>query len=435
MKPIVLFYIFFLLHFYTKAQPPAKKDTLLVGGWWKGTGDKPQLIAPVLQYPEKKKEVRPKQTICFDKRFFVLGDIQGQVINCCFLINSESGITGSVPLYDADCKCEFEIHDPRFQFLLSTKKGVEFRYFNREEKTGPNSPKEIKHYVITGNTHQQQLDEVAEQKILHLKEGSTREFLNGQIKAREYTTDDGKSSLFLAGNDYPKQLQIKDHLGAYGLGHISTTAGHYLVLAHTRGSQFNMAVRDIEKLGTAAHCFSTAPFVVMESEEVPRVLNETTERERKLEEKLSRENMSTYPCVSKKAEATAFKLSATKKEKELLGKLQHEKIKASNESDMYKLAAMYNPVMPIAIERRELEHKLCVLEEDLANGRVSGKQMAKAIHQRQCWENKIAVYKRLEDLWNEIESKYKNDPKQLTKARGEFQRDELLPGIKEAQCR
>ncbi len=122
MKPILLFCICCFMHLCTIAQPPAKKDTLLTGGWWKGTGDKPQLIAPVLQYPEKKKEILPKQTICFDKRFFVLGDIQGQVINCCFLLNSESGITGAVPLYDADCKCEFDIDDPRFQFLLITKK-------------------------------------------------------------------------------------------------------------------------------------------------------------------------------------------------------------------------------------------------------------------------------------------------------------------------
>ncbi len=90
-----------------------------------------------------------------------------------------------------------------------------------------------------------------------------------------------------------------------------------------------------------------------------------------------------------------------------------KKIKASSESDMYKLAAMYNPMMPYAIERRELEHKLCVLEQDLSNGRVSNKQMSRVMQQRQCWENKIAVYKRLEDLWNEIESKYKNDPKKL----------------------
>ncbi|QEC43708.1 hypothetical protein [Pseudobacter ginsenosidimutans] len=435
MKSFLLFGMLALQSLAINAQPPAKKDTTLRGGWWTGSGARPQLIAPVLQNPEKKKEIQPKQTICFDKRFFILGEIQEQVINCCFLLNSESGISGSVPLYDADCKCEFDIHKPGFQFLLTTKKGIEFRYFNREEKTGNDQPKQIKHYVITGNTHHEQMDDVADQKILLLKEGSYRECLNGQVKAREYTTGDGKSSLFLAGDNYPKELIIKDHLGAYGLGHIRTTAGHYLVLAHTRGTQFNMAVREIENLGTPAHCFSTAPFSVMESEEIPLAMNDAEERERKLEEKLSRGNSSIYPCASKKAEATAFKLAATKKEKEILGKLQHEKIRATSESDMYKLSAMYNPVTLIAIERRELEHKLCVLENDISNSRLSAKQMERASRQVFCWENKIAVYKRLEDLWNEIESKYKDDPKKLAKARGEFQRDELLPGIKEAQCK
>ena len=435
MKSFILFNLLAWLVSVLHAQPPVKKDTALRGGWWTGNGAKPELVAPVLQYPEKKKAIQPKQTICFDKRFFILGEIQGQVINCCFLLNSESGITGSVPIYDADCKCEFDIHNPTFQFLLSTKKGVEFRYFNREEKTGPNLPKQIKHYVITGNTHHGQMDDVAEQKILLLKEGSYREFLNGQVKAREYTTGDGKSSLFLAGDNYPKEITIKDYLGAYGLGHIRTNAGHYLVLAHTRGTQFNMAVREIEKIGASAHCFSTALFSEIESEEIPVALQETEARERKLEEKLSRENLSSYPCATKKAEATAFKLAATKKEKEILGKLQHEKIRASSESDMYKLSAMYNPVTPFAIERRELEYKLCVLENDISNSRLSTQQMERASRQVFCWEQKIAVYKRLEDLWNEIELKYKDDPKKLTKARAEFQRDELLPGIKEAQCK
>lgn len=412
-----------------------RKDTLKGGKWWTGPGPAPQLIPAALQYPEKKKTIQPKQTICFDKKFFILGEIQGHVINCCFVINSESGFAGAVPLYDAQCKCDFDILDPRFQFMLFTKKGLEFRYFNREEREHASRPAVIKHYVITGNTHRNQMDDVMDQKILHLKEDSYREFLNGHIKAREYVTDDGKASLFLAGGDYPKELTVRDHLGAYGLGHIKTDAGYYLVLGHTRGSEFNMAVREIEKFSAGGLCFSTASFSVMEEEKVPVAVDEVTERERELEEKLSRQNTSTAPCASKKAEWTAYKLKATQKEKEVLQKLQHEKIRASNEADIYSLAAMYNPMMSFAIERRELEHKLCVLDEDMAHGRVSRNQMARATQQRQCWENKVAEYKRLEDLWNEIESKYKNDPRQLAKARGEFQRDEMLPGIKRVQCK
>ncbi|MGN6510837.1 MAG: hypothetical protein ACTHLD_15335 [Chitinophaga sp.] len=412
-----------------------QKDTVKSGSWWTGQGPAPQLIPASLQYPERKKTIGPKQTVCFDKKFFILGEIQGHVINCCFVINSESGFAGAVPLYDAQCKCDFDILDPRFQFMLFTKKGVEFRYFNREERDHASRPAVIKHYVITGNTHRNQMDEVMDQKILHLKEGSFREFLNGHIKAREYVTDDGKASLFLAGDDYPKELTIRDHLGAYGLGHIKTDAGYYLVLGHTRGSEFTMAGREREKFGPGGLGFSTALFSVMEEENVPAAVDEVTLRERELEEKLSRQNMSSGPCASKKAEWTAYKLKAAQKEKEVLQTLQYQKIRASNEADMYSLSAMYNPMMSFAIERRELEHKLCVLDEDIAHGRVSQNQMVRVTQRRQCWENKVAEYTRLEDLWNEIETKYKNDPGKLTKARAEFQLNEMLPGIKRVQCK
>lgn len=428
--------IFLLFSAAASAQPATPgRDTVRSGNWWTGRGPAPQLIPAALQYPERKKTIRPKQTVCFDKKFFILGEIQGHVINCCFVINSESGFAGAVPLYDAQCKCDFDILDPRFQFMLFTKKGVEFRYFNREERDHASRPAAIRHYVITGNTHRNQMDEVMDQKILHLKEGSYREFLDGHVKAREYVTDDGKASLFLAGDDYPKELTVRDYLGAYGLGHIKTDAGYYLVLGHTRGSEFNMAVREIEKFGPGGLCFSTALFLVMEEENIPAARDEVVRRENELQEKLSRQNMASGPCASKKAAWTAYKLKAAQKEKEVLQKLQFEKVRASNEADMYSLSAMYNPMMPFAIERRELEHKLCVLDEDIAHGRVSQNQMARATQQRLCWENKVAEYKRLEDLWNEIETKYKNDPRQLTKARAEFQRDEMLPGIKRVQCK
>src|SRR5690606_21239740 len=147
-------------------------------------------------------------------------------------------------------------------------------------------PAVIKHYVITGNTHRNQMDEVMDQKILHLKEGSFREFLNGHIKAREYVTDDGKASLFLAGDDYPKELTISDHLGASGHGPIQPDAGHCLVVGHARGSELSVARRGMEKFGPGGLCFSPAGLCVREEENVPAARDGITLRETELEEKL-----------------------------------------------------------------------------------------------------------------------------------------------------
>jgi hypothetical protein len=394
----------------------------------------------VLKGLTQAKTVQPVEKLCFDKRFSFVHKTGSTQWEGCFLVNTKSGITISKMLnMSSGTDCNFNVHDKKFYRVLFGMKGNEYLYFNRVERKKQSEPEELKHYVMTGNTHRNPLQEVLSAKILYNKQRSM-EFCAGKYKAWEYRSADEKDILYLYGKEYPGDMTAYAYLGAYGLGYLKTSKGNYFVMKQIHGQTQN-TITEIEDLENSAECFDPSIFEVYEETKVLTNLQETEKIKEELDRQIARQeekmtNRNT-PCGVKKYELLQYKKEQAEKQKKLLEKMRDGNARYSNPETVKSIAKEYSYIEGIKMERRQTEYDLCILKSDLENGRfkAGSENYSKAIEKIGCWERRVNEYKKYEEDMKAIDERNRNDVDKAIREKGEYYKNNIAPNFGGLRCR
>ncbi len=394
----------------------------------------------VLKGISQSKTFQPSEKVCFDKRFSFVQKTGSRHLEGCFLVNSKVGITIAGTLRaSGDAECDFDINDKKFFRILFGLKGNEYVYFNRIERKKQADAEDLKHYVRTGNTHRNPLQEVLAAKTLYNKQQSL-EFCDGKYKALEYRSADEKDILYLFGKEYPGEMTALAYLGAYGLGYLKTSKGNYFIMKYVHGNTEH-SITGIDDLEASMACFDPSIFdvyeetkLVTESEGLEKRKQDLDRQIAKQEEKMSNRNT---PCGQKKYELLQYQKEQTEKQQELVEKMKDGNARYSNPETIRSIAKEYSYIEGIKMERRQTEYDLCVLKSDLENGRYkSGSEnYAKAMAKADCWERRINEYKKYEDDMKAIDNRNRNDVDKAIKEKGEYYKNNIYPNLADLSCR
>jgi hypothetical protein len=382
--------------------------------------------------------IEPNQKVCFDKRIQFKARYGGREVTGCFLVNTKIGITAALPPETgASVDCELKVNNKKFFLFVFGMKGNEYTYFNRLEKRRQTEAGEVKHYVRTGNTHKNPMEDVLDNKMLYKKNGIA-EFCNGKYKAFEYKSADEKDVLYLYGKVFPDELKAYSYLGAYGLGFMKTDKGNYLIMQATH-IRDQIRMMEFEDIGESMDCFDPSVFQVYEETKVVEELAATEERRRTLSNQLAKDveaaESGKYACATKKALWTDEKLKQTEKAKEMQEKVRDNTARFSRENDMVEFASNYDPIASVRMERLETEYKLCQLKNDIDNNRIANNNLGKAIEKANCWETRVSEYKKLEEGMDAIANTYRGDKKKMIEEKMKYYKDEVMPKIGQTRCK
>ena len=376
--------------------------------------------------------------MCFDKRIQYKARFGSREAKGCFLLNTKIGITAALPFETgATVDCDLEVNNKKFYVLVYGMKGNEYTYFNRLEKRKQTDPGEVKHYVRTGNTHKNPLEEVLESKMLY-KKNNTAEFCDGKYKAFEYKSADEKDILYLYGKEFPDEMRAYSYFGAYGLGYLKTDKGNYLVMQVTHNRD-NIRMMEFEDIEMAMDCFEPSAFAVYEETKLRSEMAESDERSRRLSNELSKDieaaESGKYACANKKAIWTNEKLKQSEKVKAMQEAMKDNQTRMSNQNDVVEFASNYDPIASVRMERLETEYKLCQLKNDIDNNRIGRTNLSKAMEKANCWENRVNEYKKLEDEMEAIGNRNSSDKKKMIEEKMKYYKEEVMPKIGETRCK
>lgn len=401
-----------------------------------------QIFEPeVLKKAEAAKKLEPTEKICFDQRFHFISKSGGRSYEGCFWVDTRGGITASktFDLNGRDPNCSFDIRQKRFHLLVHGMKGNEYIYYNRMEKVRATGQEELRHYVQTGNTHRNPLERVLENKIL-FKKMNAQEFIDNKYKALEYTTADGKSTLYLWGKNYPDEMNAYAYLGAFGLGYLKTNKGDFIIFKYVHGAT-EFSLTNMEDFSSSNSCFDPTVFKVFEDTKINNLIAESEQSNQRLEREVARQQdraaNTNSPCAALKLEVLEYKKQEAEKKERLLKQMKNQNKPYSDPATVNALAKEYSFIEGIKMERRQLEYDLCVLKTDVEKGRYKpgSESYAKAVQKIACWERKIAEYKTFEEDIKAIDERNRNDVPKASKEKGEYYRDKILPKMATLQCR
>jgi|GEM_PF-1651288 hypothetical protein len=401
-----------------------------------------QIFEPeVLKKAEAAKKLEPTEKICFDQRFHFISKSGGRSYEGCFWVDTRGGITASktFDLNGRDPNCSFDIRQKRFHLLVHGMKGNEYIYYNRMEKVRATGQEELRHYVQTGNTHRNPLERVLENKIL-FKKMNAQEFIDNKYKALEYTTADGKSTLYLWGKNYPDEMNAYAYLGAFGLGYLKTNKGDFIIFKYVHGAT-EFSLTNMEDFSSSNACFDPTVFKVFEDTKINNLIAESEQSNQRLEREVARQQdraaNTNSPCAALKLEVLEYKKQEAEKKERLLKQMKNQNKPYSDPATVNALAKEYSFIEGIKMERRQLEYDLCVLKTDVEKGRYKpgSESYAKAVQKIACWERKIAEYKTFEEDIKAIDERNRNDVPKASKEKGEYYRDKILPKMATLQCR
>jgi hypothetical protein len=401
--------------------------------------DKKVYESDVLKGATTPKLAKPDEKVCFDKRFFFVYKQGARTYEGCFYINTKMGITAAKSFHSAGlADCSFNINDKKFYLMLFGMKGNEYIYMNKLEKTKPHEPAQLKHYVVTGNTHKNPVQQVLDAKMLYNKQQSL-EFCDNKYKALEYKSADGKNTIYLYGQDYPPDMIAQSYLGAYGLGYLKTNKGDYFIMKHTHG-QNSFTVTAIEDLGAAMACFDPSDFKVFEETKVVKDLEEFEKKGEEIDQELakqqSRVNNNT-PCATKKYAIVQYKKEHNDKQKQMMEKMKNQNIQHSNAETIRAMAKEYDFIEGLKMERLQVEYDLCVLIEDVDKGRIKpgSESHSKAMAKMNCWETRVAEYKKFEDDIKNINDRNRNHVDRAIREKAEYYRNNIAPRLGHLRCK
>jgi hypothetical protein len=394
----------------------------------------------VLKGATTPKLAAPAEKVCFDKQFSFVYKSGARSHEGCFHVNTKLGITAASSFHTSGAAdCSFDIDEKKFYLLLFGMKGNEYIYMNKLEKRKQDEEGELKHYVITGNTHKNPMQQVLDAKVLFNKQRSL-EFCDGKYKAWEYRSADEKDILYLFGKEYPPDMVAQAYLGAYGLGYLKTNKGNYFIMKQTHG-QTSFTVTAIEDLETAMACFDPSQFQVYEETKVVKELEDFEKRGQEIDRELAKQEdrmmHRNTPCSIKKYAILQYKKEQNDKQKQLMEKMKDQHIQRSNPETIRSLAKEYDFIEGIKMERLQVEYDLCILKGDVENGRFKpgSESHSKAMQKISCWEARVNEYKKFEEDIKSINNRNRNDIDKAIREKGEYFKDNIAPRMGQLRCR
>jgi hypothetical protein len=401
--------------------------------------DKKVYESDVLKGASSAKFSSPEEKVCFDKRFYFVYKQGARSYEGCFYVNTQMGITATKSFQNPGmADCSFNINDKKFYLLLFGMTGNEYIYMNKLEKRNQHEAPQLKHYVVTGNTHINPMQQVIEAKLLYNKQQAL-DFCDNKYKAIEYKSADGKNIIYLYGQDYPPDMIAQSYLGAYGLGFMKTNKGDYFIMKHTHG-QTSFTVTAIEDLAGAMACFDPSDFKVLEETKVVKNLEEFQQQGRKIDQELAKQQNrvnNNVPCAAKKYAIVQYKKEHNEKQKRMMEKMKNQNIQHSNPETIRAMAKEYDFIEGLKMERLQVEYDLCVLKEDVDKGRIKpgSENYAKAMAKMNCWETRVAEYKKFEDDIKNINERNRNNVTKAIKEKVEYYKNNVAPRLGHLRCK
>ncbi|MBP6432841.1 MAG: hypothetical protein KA319_13835 [Ferruginibacter sp.] len=396
MKKINLLLLLSLSFICTIAQPP-RRDTIVGGGGGEWTPWHLQATrVPILLTPTNATAVAPTQKVCFDKKIFAKGSANGRVLDMYIYINTDKGYVGILSgregtLGDGD----IDINNSRFNFMLYTKKGNFFNYYNRKKKDV------LKHYVTTGNSQQHLLQQTVTGSNDQIYKKTVRNIYCGdKFKTWSYKADGDAPVYHVFGRTYPNSLKWKDFLGHSGIGYVYTDAGIYIVCEMEKESFFT----EMRSFDDVNICFDPAEF--QHAEEMMY-----TEVAEDLEKKKQKADNATFSgdCADKEVALNNYKKVLIEKKKASLQQAQGGNV-YQNQNTQKAYADLQDPIDLVEEAVLGMDVKICKAQKRLAN--QSGESAQKTQQKINCYNQQKGQYISAKAEMQAINSRYSNNPGQ-----------------------
>lgn len=392
MKKISLLLLLSFGFIYTIAQPP-RRDTVVGGIEWMPWHLQATRV-PVLLTPTNATAVTPTQKVCFDKKIFTKGSANGRVIDMYIYINTEKGYVGILngregTLGDGN----IDINNSRFNFMLYTKKGNFFNYYNRKKKDV------LKHYVTTGNSQQHLLQQTVTGGNDKIYKKTVRNIYCGdKFKTWSYKADGDAPVYHVFGRTYPTSLKWKDFLGYSGVGYVYTDAGIYIVCEMEKESFFT----EMRSFDDVDICFDPAEF--QHAEEIMY-----TEAQEELEKKKQKADNATFSgdCADKEVALNNYKKELIEKKKRNLQQAQGGNV-YQNQNTQKAYADLQDPIDMVEQGVFEMDIKICKAEKILAT--QSGESARKTQEKISCYNQQKSNYISAKSEMQALNTRYADSP-------------------------
>lgn len=357
----------------------------------------------------------PSQKICFDKKMLVKARIPTGTGYCCIFINTKIGLVGYTGISKNMPGCELDVNDRNFNFNIIGLKGTHFNYMNSVRKG------ELRHHVITSNTHRQGLvfSAVATNEPLHRKDEQRAFF--GKVKAWLYKANGRTESWWVFGKTLPDKLvaQPKKYLGLYGVGYQFAEQGMFIIMQLEGTGAYNYEAEILE-LQDIPTCFDATVFSVFEEEDLAQAQEDLNEVSGRIDQKIRENDASSGPCK-------ALKDKSLKQQKKMTD-VKNQQVQSMRQGRMNESMSAQ---VAFEIEQTQMmidhaEEGLCKKTEQLARtDNQSSRQ--RIVQEKQCLNIQKSHYQELLAKFKRAQTEYRARPAQAIQAMVQIKRETRMP--------
>jgi hypothetical protein len=256
----------------------------------------------------------------------------------------------------------------RFNFLVISKKGNVYSYFNRKKRAA------IEHYVTTGNSNTFLYDfSFRDGNDVIFRKTIRNNYCDNKFKTWLYKADGSDAPEFhIFGRNYPNKLVCKDFIGYSGVGYLHTDEGLYIMCEMRKGDN-NFEMRSMEDTDA---CFDPTDFKLVE-QEMNTVITESLQREK---EKLDGRTYS-GDCADAKTILNNYKKQLNAKKKLDLEQTQQGNV-YQNQNTQKAYANLMDPIDMVQESILDTDVKICNTQKRLSNAR--GVSAEKAAEKLEC---------------------------------------------------
>ena len=338
----------------------------------------------------KPKSLNPNSRFCFDKRFWFTTNISGKVTKGCFYVNTRDGYVGINNTKDGSC--EVQINDKKLMFMVISKMGQNFVYTN--------GPRDERWYMSMPSRSVEPSGKFI--KRHGRNEGERRRFTEQSLSTwAYYDPAEGETETamykYMYGNGYPVDGNVKNYLGANGIGFFLIGEETFLCLSQEKGDKYTT----VDRFEEVNFCFDGSEFkdrigtAVREDNKINEEANKQIEASQR---SISNSNSYCKDFEQKLLDHKALMLKLREKADQLL----EAHANMNDPANQKTMADAQDPINDVIRQRLEFLKDQCDARYTRDKIATTEAQKKRANDKIVCLQERINALNELEDKLNKI---------------------------------
>lgn len=343
----------------------------------------------------EEKKLYPKETNCFNKKFYFSGLINNKPASGCYFVDTHNGLIAKVSDFNKSCGSIGDFQ-PGFELEIYSMQGDSYNYVmdKKGNKLFYKIPAmetlldyEVK-FVITSMAS---ITHLAFEKIGDQNVPTLQYHINGSSQRAVY---------YLFTSEIKPELKVHNYLGVFGTGYYEDENGN-TVISMLLDSDPQNYIR-IDKIVDVAECFDGSSFID-QVEESARIENDLAEeKKKKLENQAA--NATQSLCVESRL-IVELEKSILEKEEKANRLARSNSIRTNNQALMNILAEGADVIDQVMLKKLKLKLKICHINNSL-NRPGDNRNKEKALMKKQCLLEAVSKLGVMESELRAIERVY-----------------------------